>query len=343
METINEGFLKKLCDLPGLPGFESGVSRLIKKTIEGNAESVRMDSLGNLYATKGSAKSGPHVMFAAHMDEVGLMVDRIDSEGFISFMPLGGIDPRILPAKRVRVGKENIPGMIGVRPPHLEEKENLSKVIPMSALTIDVGAGSKDEAEKYVEPGDQIVFDTYFEGMGELVKGKAFDDRLGCYALTELIKEDFDFPCTFVWTVQEEAGLRGAHLASRAVQPDFLIVLEGTGAGDVPVDKDVSRAPKLGKGPVVTLLDASAIFSKKFVDFVTSIADRYEIPWQYKRPLVGGTDAGAAVREKALYAVVVAIPCRYIHSPVAISSVKDIINTTKLVKSVSKNLYEANL
>lgn len=343
MEGINEGFLKKLCDLPGLPGFETSVCEFIRKTIERYAESVRMDSLGNLYATKGMGKPGPHVMFAAHMDEVGLMVDRIDSEGFISFIPLGGIDPRILPAKRVRVGKENIPGVIGVRPPHLEEKENLSKVISMSALNIDIGATSKEETEKYVEPGDQIMFDTSFESLGELVKGKAFDDRLGCYALTELIKDDFDFPCTFVWTVQEEAGLRGARLASRAVQPDFLFVIEGTGAGDVPVDKDVSRAPELGKGPVITLLDASAVFGKKFVDFVTSIADRYEIPWQYKRPLVGGTDAGAAVREKALHAVVIAMPCRYIHSPVAISSVKDIINTIKLVKSVTKNLNEAKL
>ncbi|MBA7595713.1 putative aminopeptidase YsdC [subsurface metagenome] len=245
--------LKRLCDAPGVSGHEDAVREILIKAVGSYAESVHVDSLGNLFMTKGEKKSGPRVMFAAHTDEVGLMVERIDDEGFIKFMTLGGIDPRVLPAKRVRIGKDAICGVIGIKPFHLSDKEERKEVTPLSDLRVDIGASSRSETERFVDVGDPIWFDTLFEQQGDILKAKAFDDRAGCYMMVELIKHEFRFPSTFVWSVQEEMGLRGARVATTRVRPDIMIVLEGTGACDLPTDADVARRPFLGKGPVKTV------------------------------------------------------------------------------------------
>lgn len=328
--------LKKLCDASGVSGYEDEVREILIDSVGSCTDSTYVDSLGNLFMNKGEDKQGPHLMLVAHMDEVGLMVERIDDEGFIQFVAVGGVDPRVLPAKRIRVGREGIPGVIGF----FSEKEEGGKIIPISTLRIDVGAGSRLEAQRHVEPGDPVWFDTSLEQAGDILKGKAFDDRAGCYMLAELAKEDFDLPVSFVWTVQEEVGLRGGRLAAARVRPDILIVLEGTAAGDVPTEKDVARNPYMGKGPVITILDWSLVCDRRLVEILTETADQNKIPWQYKRPLIGGTDAGAAVRVKALAAAVLAIPSRYIHSPVALANRKDIINTMELVKAVRGRMRE---
>jgi len=340
VERLNVELLKRLCDAPGVSGCEEAVGEIIAREAGSYANSVHTDSIGNLYMSKGHDKPGPHVMFAAHTDEVGLMVDRIDDEGFIKFIAVGGVDSRVLPAKRVRLGKEGIPGVIGVKPIHLGNAKDDNKIIPISDLRIDIGAASKAEAEKFVEPGTAICFDTVLERQGEILKAKAFDDRAGCYMMAELIKHDFDIPVTFAWTVQEEVGLRGGRIATARVNPDVIIVLEGTAAGDVPPKKDVARRPYLGKGPVITILDWSVVAHQKLVELLTHTGDREGIPWQYKRPLIGGTDAGAAIRVKALAAAVIAIPARYIHSPVALAHAQDIINAIELVKVAVGRLRE---
>ncbi|MCK4333264.1 M20/M25/M40 family metallo-hydrolase [candidate division WOR-3 bacterium] len=335
--------LKRLCDAPGVCGHEEAVREILINAVGPYADSVHTDHLGNLYMTKGQEKQGPHLMFAAHTDEVGLMVRGIDEEGSIRFIELGGIDPRVLPAKRVRIGKDAICGVIGIKPFHLSDKEERKEVTPLSDLRVDIGASSKDQVERFVDVGDPIWFDTSFEQWGDILKAKAFDDRAGCYMMTELIRHEFRFPVTFVWTVQEEVGLRGARIAVARVRPDIILVLEGTGAGDVPTDKDVARMPFLGKGPVVTILDRTVVCNQRLVEFLTDAADREHIPWQFKRPLVGGTDAGAAVRVKPLHAAVLAIPARYIHSPVALADLKDIINTIELVKAACGRFGEVKL
>ncbi|MBD3286220.1 M42 family peptidase [candidate division WOR-3 bacterium] len=330
--------LKRLCDAPGVSGYEDEVREIIQKEVGIFADSVYVDHLGNLFMTKGAEKKGPHLMFAAHTDEVGLMVKRVDEGGFIRFMAVGGIDPRALMAKRVRIGKDKTPGVICAKPVHLDKEEK--KLIPIKDMRIDIGASSRSQAERYCEPGAPIVFDTMFESRGDILQAKAFDDRAGCYMMAELIKEDFNLPVTFVWTVQEEVGLRGGRLAAARVRPDLMMVLEGTGAGDIPPAADVARNPFMGKGPVITILDWSVSANQDITELLTETADKGGIPWQYKRPLIGGTDAGAAVRVKALAPVVLAVPCRYIHSPVALAYRKDIINTIRLVKSVKDQLRE---
>lgn len=338
MENLNIELLKSLCDAPGVSGCEDAVREILIKEITPFAESVLTDHIGNLIATRGQEKTGPHVMFSAHTDEVGLMVQSIDGEGFIRFVAVGGVDPRVLPAKRVRIGKHGVPGVIGVKPFHLSSKEERKKVIDFPELYIDIGASSASEASKVVEAGDAVWFDTRLEAAGDILKAKAFDDRAGCYMLAELIKHPFGFPTSFVWSVQEEVGLRGARMATARVKPDVIVVLEGTGAGDVPTGKDVARRPYLGKGPVVTILDWSVVATPRLVELITKTGDREGIPWQYKRPLVGGTDAGAAIRVKPVLAAVLAIPSRYIHSPVALAHSKDIINTCELVKAALPRL-----
>lgn len=335
--------LKRLCDAPGVSGHEEAVREILMDAVGPYADSVHTDHLGNLFMTKGQEKKGPHLMFSAHTDEVGLMVRGIDEEGFIRFIEVGGIDPRVLPAKRVRIGKEAIPGVVGIKPLHLQDVEERKKVIPISDLRIDIGASSNSEAERFVDVGDPVWFDTTLERQGDILKGKAFDDRAGCYMLAELIKHEFEIPLTFVWTVQEEMGLRGARVATARVRPDIIIALEGTAAGDVPTDKDVARRPYLGKGPVITILDRTVVADRRLVELLCRTADSEDIPWQYKRPLVGGTDAGAAVRVKPLHAAVLAIPARYIHSPVALADLKDIMNTMELVKAAAGRLGEVDL
>ncbi|MBN2378399.1 M42 family peptidase [candidate division WOR-3 bacterium] len=332
--------LKQLSDAAGVSGFEDEVRQILVDNVASYAESVHVDSIGNLYMSKGEGKAGPRVMFAAHTDEVGLMVKEVDDEGFVRFLVVGGIDPRVLPAKKVRLGSQKIPGVIGVGKMHPEHEEALKKIIPVSDMRIDIGASSKTQAERFLDVGAPVWFDTRMEQHGDILKGKAFDDRAGCYMLSELIREDFDMPVTFAWTCQEEVGLRGGRIAAARVRPDIVIALEGTGAGDSPVDENLIRSPCMGSGPVVTIIDWSLAANQKLYELFTETADREGIRWQYKRPLIGGTDAGAAIRVKALAAAVIAVPSRYIHSPVALVNLKDIISIIRLVKAFKGRLGE---
>lgn len=332
--------LKRLCDAPGVSGHEDKVGEIIMQEASSFTDSVEVDHLGNLYMTKRQGKKGPHVMFAAHTDEVGLMVERADEQGFIKFLSVGGIDPRVLPGKRVRVGSEAIPGVIGMKPYHLSSEAERGEVIDIKDLRVDIGASSKTQAVKYCEPGTVMWFDTELSQHGDILKAKAFDDRAGCYMLVELARHRFDFPVTFAWTVQEEVGLRGGRLATARVMPDIIIVLEGTGAGDVPPVRDSTRIPYLGKGPVITIMDWSVVCTEKMLALLVDTASENDIPYQLKRPFIGGTDAGAAIRVKALVTAVLAVPSRYIHSPVALAHRKDIMNTLELVKAACGRIKE---
>lgn len=334
--------LRRLCDAPGVSGYEDAVRDILIREAEGRLE-TKTDHLGNLYASKGEGKTGPKVMLAAHMDEVGLMVERVDDEGFLKINAVGGVDPRVLPGKTVRVGQDALPGVIGSKPMHLEGHEQLKKTLPLSGLRIDIGARTKKEAEGFVEPGCPVWFDTRLEELDGILKAKAFDDRAGCYLLARLARHEYDFPCTFAWTVQEEVGLRGGYIAASKAKPDIFLAVEGTGACDVPTEKDMARNPFLGKGPVITILDSRVACSEKLVELIVDTAEREGIPWQFKRPLIGGTDAGAAVRARALLAAVVAVPCRYIHSPVALAHRQDIINTYDLLATFLGRLKEVKL
>jgi putative aminopeptidase FrvX len=332
--------LKELSEAFGVSGCEDEVRVIIIEAIKDHVDEVRVDSLGNLIALKkGTGESELKVMVAAHMDEVGLMMTHIEEEsGTIRFRPVGGIDDRILLAKVVLIGKDRLPGVIGVKPVHLLKEKERKQVVKIDRMAIDIGAKNREEAEKAVKIGDYAVFATDFCHLTEdglrTVKGKAFDDRAGCAVLIELLKERYPFDLYPVFTVQEEVGLRGAQVAAYAVEPDVAFALEGTICDDMPKKKDVSPTTELGAGPAITIMDRSFIADRDLVKLLVETAKELSIPYQFKQPGLGGTDAGAIhLAKEGIPSVTVSVPCRYIHSPVCLLSLEDFENTVRLMRA----------
>ena len=322
--AMNE-LLEKLSKARGVAGHEGEVRAILREELAPYVEELSVDSIGNLIARKGgSDAAGQHrVMLAAHMDEVGGMVMRANSDGTVKFRSVGGLDPRILPGKRVTIGPQSVPGVI-LRAPHAARSGR--RVMPISDLLIDTGGAGG------IEPGDMITFESGYEQYGNLLKGKAFDDRVGCYILAELLKSEFPCELVGVFTVQEEIGLRGAGVAAYTVQPDVAVALEGTVADDLPKQNDVSPTTELGKGPAISVMDRSAHADRRLVRILTETASEHDIPWQIKQPGVGGTDVGTIHLARAgVPAVAVAVPCRYIHTPAALMDPEDVKNTIQLM------------
>jgi putative aminopeptidase FrvX len=340
---IDLKLIEQLTNAWGVSGNENQVRQIIRKQIEKNVDDIRVDAMGNLIAfkkAKSSKQKALKVMIAGHMDEVGLMITHIDKSGYLKFDKVGGIDDRVLLAKRVLVGKDRIPGIIGVRPIHmLYRKGEHKKVSAAEDLLIDIGAASQEEAQRCVSMGDYVMFDTPFEDWGGLVKGKAFDDRIGCYLMIELLKKRYNFDLYAAFTTQEEIGLRGGRVAAYRTLPDVAFILEGTGAGDFPMHsaKDISKIPALGKGPVITIMDRSVFCDKGLVKLLIDTAKAKRIPVQIKRPGIGGTDAGRIhMTREGVKTVVLAIPSRYIHSPACLTSKKDVAAGLKLMEEAFK-------
>ena len=326
--------LKELCEMPGVSGDEGRVRQYIRKKIEHKVDDIVEDPYGNLIVRKGSSK-GPRILLAAHMDEVGLMITGIEKSGLLRFHSIG-IMPHVLLAKRVLIGDNKVCGVIGHKPVHLTKDEEMKKTPNTKGLFIDIGAACKEAASKLVTVGDYATFDTEFRENGDLIKGKAFDNRIGCHVLMRLIESDL--PLYYAFTVQEEVGLRGAGIAAYRVKPDIAFAVDTTSSGEWPGEKDVPKYPVIGKGPTVTVADRRVICDPEIVQTLRKTAEAERIPYQIKRPMVGGTDAGTMhlVRE-GVRCGVVAVPARYIHSPLAVASKRDIAAAVKLVdRSIRK-------
>ncbi|MFN2269825.1 MAG: M42 family metallopeptidase [Anaerolineae bacterium] len=339
--------LKELSEAIGISGDEGEVRAVVIDAVRAHADDVRVDAMGNVLAFKrGTGRDRLRVMLAAHMDEIGLMVVGHDNDGFLKVRAVGGIDPRLLPGALFRVGPERVPGVIGLKPVHLLKEEEGEKVLQIEDLVVDIGAKGKDEAKKLAPLGTCASFATQFRQMGpSTVSGKAFDDRAGCAVLVELLRgERFRFDLHAAFTVQEEVGLRGAEVAAYAIEPDCAFALEGTVADDLPKEKDVSPTTQLGKGPAITVMDHSFISDRRLLRLLTSTAEELGIPYQFKQPGIGGTDAGAIHRSRAgVPSVTVAVPSRYIHSPVALLSLEDFDNTVRLMRESLSRLTRRTL
>lgn len=328
--------LIELTKLDGISGDEQMVRQAILADIRDKGLQTHTDSIGNLIVRAKTSQPGNfRVMLSAHMDEVGFMITGITDDGKLKFSTVGGMDPRILPGQQVRVGPKAIPGVIGYKSIHLQDKAERENAVKMKSLYIDIGAKDREQAEGFVTLGDYAAFagEPVLFGNNRL-KAKALDDRVGCVIQMELLKEVWPFELVACFTVQEEVGLRGARVAANGVQPDIAIILEGTTCADVPGVKDHEVSTALGKGPAISFADRTSIGDRELIDHFALTAQEEGIPYQWKQTVSGGNDAGRIQTSgKGVRVISISAPCRYIHSPVSCLDTKDFENMFKLVRA----------
>lgn len=339
--------LEELTNAAGVSGFEAEAREVIRRHLEPITH-IEIDNLGSIIAQKTGTSDNPRVMIAGHMDEVGLLVSFVMSNGFIKFQPLGGWWDQVMLAQRVVIkgSKGDVPGVIGSKPPHLLAPEERKKTVDMKDMFIDIGASSNDDVKEMgVRPGDPIIVVSPFTRMKKenMLMGKAFDDRVGCALFVEVIKrlDGVDHPNSVfgVGTVQEEVGLRGAKTSAEFVNPDVAIVAEVSIAGDTPGTNEAEAQAKLGKGPSIVVLDGSLIPNTKLRDLVIETAEANNIPYQFQAGTRGGTDGGRIhLHGIGVPSIVIGVPTRYIHSHVGILNQDDYENAITLITEVVKRL-----
>lgn len=336
--------LKELCELVGPSGFEQDVQRFIRDQVKDKASSVTVDALGNLIVKINATDSDmPSILLAAHSDEIGFIVKKIEPNGTLRFEKLGGFDDRILLAQPVTVkGSEGyVEGVIGTLAAHYVKWDDPKRIASHRELYIDIGASSAEEVlEMGVKVGQPISYGSGLKLAGDKkrnrVVGKALDDRAGCAVLIQLIDDLRDSPdrkhgdvyCVF--TVQEEVGLRGASVLSPAIRPDFALAIDTTPTSDT-YDVLMTGTRVLGGGPCIKIADKSLIAHPLVAGLLEKVADEGGIPYQLEVFMGIGTDAGAIhMTSTGVSSGVISIPSRYTHSPVEIVDLADLANTVKL-------------
>lgn len=317
--------LIKLCSADGVSGNEYGILESIAEMILPYADEVYYDRAGNLTAFKrGRNKPCKKVLFAAHADEVGMVIKSIEEDGTLLFDDIG-ILASSLPTRRVFVGRKKLPGVIGSKPVHLIPKSDRNKPVTYDDLYIDIGADSKETASQYVGVGDYVSFDSKCIMLSEnILKAKAIDDRAGCAVLISLIMSELEYDTHFVFTRREELGTLGAISAAYNINPDICIVCESTTASDIYGTPDMRKVVKLGNGVALPFMDGGTLYTKRLWNIATSLADKKGIKWQTKTMVAGGTDARSFQREgNGCEVLGVATPTRYIHSSAGVCDIRD--------------------
>ena len=332
MSTLMD-LLKTLCAIPGVSGDEGDVREYILKRVGGRADDVTTDVMGNVIVRKKGAKTpAKKLMLCAHMDEVGVIVTNITDDGYLKFAMAGGVDNRVVVGKAVILGKQRVPGVIGCKAIHFIKGKEREKAVEIDDMYIDIGARSREDAEKLVSPGDTGAFDEEIREFGDgFIKAKAIDDRFGCAVLISLIESDLPVDCMFAFTVQEEVGTRGAFTAAFRAEPDIALIVEGTTSADMPSVKENKKITKLGSGAVIPFMDGGTIYDKELFGTLTGLADRNGIPWQTKNVISGGTDGAAFQRSRAgVKTAGIASPVRNLHSPACVAKRSDMEAVFKL-------------
>jgi len=335
--------LEKLCNAIAVSGDEGEVRRIVLEEVKPYADEVKVDALGSVLVRKhaessrGVGRKPLRVLLDAHMDEVGLMIMHEDEDGFFQFETVGGIDPRHLPGKQVIVGREHAIGVIGTKPIHLTTSEERQHIIEVNAMRIDLGLEGKAKV------GDRAAFATKFRRVGPSIMSKAIDDRIGVAILIELLKHaPKHIELCLSFSVQEEIGLRGAAVAAHFFEPDLAIAVDSTPARDLPDydgKENFTYNTKLGFGPAIYIANSSTMDDPRLVHFLAETAGKEKIPYQFRQPGGGGTDAGAIQQSRAGVPVVsVSVPHRYTHSPVSVARVDDWKNTLNLLNAALKNM-----
>ena len=339
MHCVNMAFdfdfdlLCELTETSGVPGFEDRIRDIVRREFEGTVDHVRGDALGNVVGTI-EGRSDFEVTIAAHMDEIGFMVRRVHEDGFLVLDALGGWTTEVMEAQRVTVHttEEDFVGVIGSEPPHTGGGDDDDHE-EVADFFVDVGLPAAEVHDR-IEPGALVTMSETTAKMGELVTGKALDDRICLFAMLEVARliEDPDVTVHFAATVQEEVGLRGAYALGVDLDPDLAIALDVTVANDVPGVKEHEYITELGDGPAVKYKDSSVITSPKVTRRLRDVAEEREISYQHEVLPSGGTDtAGFQTPAGAKPVGAVSIPTRYLHTPTEAAHNEDVRGAIDLV------------
>lgn len=316
---MNTSLLQELCEARGVPGQEEAVRRIVRRELNSLTDELRVDPMGNLYATFPGA-SDAKIMIAAHMDEIGFIIKHIDDKGFLRLQTLGGFDPRQLFAQRVLVSKiegGTVPGVLcyATKPTHLmttpdKEGPQLDQFFVDTGLTLE-------EVKNSFEIGGMVTLDRGFTCCGQGFAAKSLDNRVGVFVMIEALRKmsKCQFTVVAVATTQEEIGLRGATTAAYQVRPEVGIALDTTIAADYPGGTPEGQVTTLGGGVGIKIMDGSLISHPRLVKQMREIARHHDLPHQMEILPRGGTDGGALQRSGAGCAsITLSIPTRYIHT-----------------------------
>jgi endoglucanase len=330
-----KSLIQKLVEIPGPSGYETQIRAAVHAEVEPLADDIRVDSMGNLIARYGPEDTqGIKIMLAAHIDEIGLIVTHVDERGFVRFSTIGGVRPHTLPGGRVRFLDGRI-GVIGAQRPN-----SPSELPGFEQMYIDLGVDSR--ADCPVKVGDVAAFERPFLDLGKRLVSKAMDDRIGAAVLIQALRvlreEGFETPNTvyFVFSVQEEVGVRGATAAAYGIDPHLGLAVDITPTGDTP--KGIRMEVHLGKGPAIKVRDRGMLADPRVVDWMVKAAESARMPYQMEILEFGGTDARAIQLTRAgVPAGCLSIPCRYAHSPSEMVDYDDVQNAVKLLVDLLRN------
>lgn len=320
--------IRQLTEALGPSGYETEVTDLIRTMVEKHADEVTIDVLGNLIAVKRGSNAGKKIMFAAHTDEIGIVITHIDEQGFLRFGTVGGVGLSTLVGGRVRFAS----GAVGV----IYQERGSWKELTLDKLYIDIGTENKDESLGKVRLGEFGIFHREFTDLGNRLIAKSMDDRVGCAVLIEALKR-IEKPTNtlyFVFTAQEEVGLRGARTAAYGIEPDLGIAIDVTLTGDTPKARRMEVS--LGKGAAIKIKDSSLIAHPRVKDLLVELAEEKSIAYQLEILEAGGTDAGAIhVTRAGVPSGAISIPTRYVHSPSEMVDIRDVLACVDLVVALA--------
>jgi putative aminopeptidase FrvX len=323
-----EALIQELVETYGPSGEEAAVRELIKDKIKESVDRTFTDSMGNLFALREGP--APLLMFSAHMDEIGVIVTHIDKEGFMRIAPVGGVNAQMLPGQRV-IFKNGTVATI------YHEKIKDRKELDWSKLYLDGGAASLEQAGERVRVGDVATLHQPFVNLGKRYMAKAMDDRIGCAVLVEAARRlprSLPQGVCFVFSVQEEVGLRGATTAAYRLKPGYGFAVDVTAVGDTP--EAPLMAVSLGKGPAIKVMDRSVLSHPVVRDLMIETAEKEKIPYQLEVLEYGGTDAGAIhLSRGGVPSGALSIPCRYVHAPSEMVDAADVRHAVTLIEKLS--------
>lgn len=335
--------LKILTELNGVSGNETNVCDFILSQISAVSDDVIKDPLGNLIIFKrGKNPSGIKIAVFAHMDECGLIVTDITDDGYIKFSTVGTVNEKILLAKHVVIGKNNVSGIIGIKAVHLQTADERKKNVSVKDMYIDIGAKSKDEALKFVCKGDYIAFKSDYTKLGNTkFKAKAVSSRIGCDIIMKLLQGSYDENIYFCFTVQEEVGMRGIKILSKKINPDISFVFDAVESDDFPNAISNKETVILGNGPVISYYSKAVSYDRDLIKFIKKIADDSAIQVQYK--VIDKSENGSSELQygsSGCKVCRISLPCRHVHTPYSVAEISDCVSIRRLASAAVSNISD---